>query len=247
MEEREYETIFGSCDMMVLPPPHITRAFLIQMKTNQVMVRPMGQFKVEQRTKDAFFNATALLRQWNEVTNSKKELKDYLSNKSTKELIATINEREKLNGEKSPYLSNRGKNGGTWMHPILFVDYAMWLNSAFKYDVIKFVYDQMISYRNEAGDAYKELGKAVGCIVNKSFMPSAMSLIAKGINHIVFGEHGTLIRNQHGNEEKMRELFRFEHKVADLINEGFLTNFDGVVKYLRDMWKRQHTPKMFLE
>lgn len=207
----------------------------------------MGQFKVEQRTKDAYFNATALLKQWNEVTASKKELKDYLSNKATKELIATINDREKLNGEKSPYLSNRGKNGGTWMHPILFVDYAMWLNSAFKYDVIKFVYDQMISYRNEAGDAYRKLGKAVGRIVSKDFMPSAMSQIAKGINHIIFGEHDTLIRNQHGDEEKMRELFRFECKVADLIDEGFLKSFNAVMGYLRDMWRRKHTPKMFLE
>ena len=28
------------------------------MKTNQIMIRPMGDFKVIQRTKDAFFNAT---------------------------------------------------------------------------------------------------------------------------------------------------------------------------------------------
>ena len=27
------------------------------MKTNQIMIRPMGEFKVIQRTKDAFFNA----------------------------------------------------------------------------------------------------------------------------------------------------------------------------------------------
>lgn len=31
------------------------------MKTNQIMVRPMGDFKVTQRTKDGFFNATELL------------------------------------------------------------------------------------------------------------------------------------------------------------------------------------------
>lgn len=31
------------------------------MKTNQIMIRPMGEFKVVQRTKDAFFNATELL------------------------------------------------------------------------------------------------------------------------------------------------------------------------------------------
>lgn len=36
------------------------------MITNQVMKRPMGNFLVEQRTKDSMFNATNLLKQWNE-------------------------------------------------------------------------------------------------------------------------------------------------------------------------------------
>ncbi len=216
------------------------------MKTNQVMIRPMGQFKVEQRTKDAYFNATSLLRQWNEITGSKKELKDYLSNKATKELIATIIERENLNRDNSPYLSNRGKNGGSWMHPVLFMDYAMWLNASFKYDVIKFVYDQMIAYRNEAGDSYKELASAVGKLVGKDFMRVAMSKIAKGINYCVFGEHETLIRNQYGDEKKMRELFSFQRKVADLINEGFLKSFDDAMAYLKMMFGRMHTPKILL-
>lgn len=35
------------------------------MITNQNMIRTMGKFKVTQRTKDGYFNATELLRQWN--------------------------------------------------------------------------------------------------------------------------------------------------------------------------------------
>lgn len=219
------------------------------------MIRPMGQFKVEQRTKDAFFNATALLKQWNDMVEEnvgnpifkKKAIADFFRLNQTEDFILALKAEENITSDKHIYAKSKGKLGGTWMHPILFIKFAMWLNPRFEVQVIKFVYDQMISYRNEAGDAYKELGKAVGRIVGKSFMSSAMSQIAKGINHIIFGEHDTLIRNQHGNEEKMRELFRFEHKVADLIDEGFLTDFDGVMKYLRDMWKRQHTPKIFLE
>lgn len=34
------------------------------MKTNQKMIRPMGRFKVEQRTIDVFFNVTELLKLW---------------------------------------------------------------------------------------------------------------------------------------------------------------------------------------
>lgn len=39
------------------------------MKTNQLMKRKMGEFNVTQRTKDGFFCATELLRQWNEYAN----------------------------------------------------------------------------------------------------------------------------------------------------------------------------------
>ena len=47
------------------------------MKTNNVILRPMGEFKVAQRTKDGFFNATELLKQWNLATSSQKEIKRY--------------------------------------------------------------------------------------------------------------------------------------------------------------------------
>lgn len=159
------------------------------MKTNQIMVRPMGDFKVTQRTKDGFFNATELLKRWNEKSGMKKELKHYFENQSSNELINTIVERENLNSRNSAYLSSRGKNGGTWMHPILFIDFAMWINPSFKYDVIKFVYDEMIRYRNEAGDAYRELSSAIMKIVPKDFMPKAMQKIGEALNWVVFNQH----------------------------------------------------------
>lgn len=230
------------------------------MKTNQIMIRKMGAFDVAQRTKDGFFNATFLLKQWNEATNSKKNTNHYLDLVSTKEFFkaiidddSTIRDSERpmnqvVNISKAKTLKN-GKRvaGEVWLSPIAFIDFAMWLNPSFRVKVIKYVYDQMINYRNEAGDAYKELAKAIGTIVDKSFMPTAMKRVAKGLNYIIFGEHETLIRNQYGDEEKMRELFRFELKVADLINEGFLKDMNDVMSYLRRMWSKKHTPELFIK
>ena len=125
------------------------------MKTNNVILRPMGEFKVAQRTKDGMFNATALLKQWNEKSISERKMANYFLSEKTSDFISTIIKRENLNTPKMVYLTSRGKhNGGTWMHPMLFIDFAMWINPSFKYDVLKFVYDQMIKYRNDAGDAY---------------------------------------------------------------------------------------------
>ena len=195
-----------------------------------------------------------------------KDLKDFFVNKNTQEFIDALIEEEFLNTQNSPYLksqdsedvkqrnsvdkttyrksvyvSSRGKySGGTWMHPILFVKFAMWLNPRFEVQVIKFVYDQMIKYRNDAGDAYRELSTAIYGLVGKDFMPTAMAKVSKGINFIIFGNHFPMIRNANGEEMVQRQLYELERKVADLINDGFLTSFDGVMDYLRMKWRQKH-------
>ena len=217
------------------------------MKTNNVMVRPMGQFKVEQRTKDGMFNATALLNQWNEVNGSKKELKHYFENNSTEEFINALISEENLDGRKSAYVKSKARadrGGGTWMHPLMFIDFAMWINPAFKVKVLKFVYDQMIKYRNDAGDAYRELGAAVSMVIGKSFMSAAMANISRGINYVVFGEHYTAVRNDKGTESMQRELFEMERKVSELIRDGFLKTYEDVMNYLRKKWREKYTPTL---
>lgn len=136
--------------------------------------------------------------------------------------------------------------GGTWMHPMLFIDFAMWINPEFKYDVLKFVYDQMIHYRNEAGDAYKELSSAIMKIVPSDFMPQAMRKVGEALNWIVFNAHEKMLRNKYGDESKMRSLFQLERKVADLINDGFIRRYDDLLNYLRKQYNKMNYPKVFL-
>ena len=215
------------------------------MKTNNVILRPMGEFKVAQRTKDGMFNATALLKQWNDKSISERKMTNYFLSEKTNEFISTIMERENLNTPKMVYLTSRGKyNGGTWMHPMLFIDFAMWINPSFKYDVLKFVYDQMIKYRNDAGDAYRSLANSIQKIVSPSFMPVAMSNISKAINHIVFGSHETMMRNKVGEESKQQELFSLEIKLSELIEDGFITTYDNLMNYLRKKWCEKYTPNL---
>ena len=218
------------------------------------MKRKMGEFNVTQRTKDGFFCATELLRQWNEYANlnrgnsphlKQKDLKEFFYNKNTKEFIDALLEEEKLSTKNLAYLNLRGKSGGTWMHPVLFVKFAMWLNPRFEVQVIKFVYDEMIKYRNEAGDAYNKLGSAVSKIVRKDFMPQAMQKVGEALNWIVFNEHERNIRNQYGEEKKQRELYELERKVADLINEGFIKSYDQMITYLKNVYRHKYLPAVF--
>ena len=122
----------------------------------------------------------------------------------------------------------------------------MWINPEFKYDVLKFVYDQMIHYRNEAGDAYKELSSAIMKIVPSDFMPQAMRKVGEALNWIVFNAHEKMLRNKYGDESKMRSLFQLERKVADLINDGFIRRYDDLLNYLRKQYNKMNYPKVFL-
>lgn len=232
------------------------------MKTNQEMVRQMGKFNVIQRTSDGYFNATGLLKQWNSEAKSKSVDSTYLKTRdidnfwkitNLDQLMSEIAENE-LNfkspnfGELKNALSKacRGKkNGGTWMHPILFIKFAMYLSPRFEYHVLKFVSDEMIRYRNDAGDAYKELSSAIMKIVPKDFMPKAMQKVGEALNWVVFNNHEHALRNKYGNEQKQRELYQLEKKVADLINEGFISNFDHIINYLRNQYQKLNYPPIF--
>lgn len=213
------------------------------MITNQIMKRPLADFTVEQRTKDGYFCLTGLLNNWNLKMGTKKELKDYFENKATQEFVKALADEENLHGDKSPYVKSKARldrGGGTWGHPLLFIDFAMWLNPHFKVKVLKFVSDQMLTYRNEAGDAYKQLSSAMSKICTPHQMKRYMPILGKGINFIVAGHHEHQLRNEYGTEEKQKEYFELEKQVAMLVNEGFLRTPEDVANYLRRKFQKKY-------
>lgn len=214
------------------------------MKTNVTIIRKMGNFAVKQRTQDGMFNATELLKQWNEASGQQKQVIHFTENESTKEFIEALILEENLKERNSVLIQSRGKNGGTWMHPILFIDFAMWLNPKFKVKVLKFVYDELIKHRHEAGDNYLVLTSALKKIVHKSFLPVAIQNVAKAINFIVYNDHKAGIRNTEATSEDLKKLADLEIKITELINDGFITNYTQLMNYLRKQWTKEHQPKI---
>lgn len=216
------------------------------MITNVVMERKIGNFPVLQRTKDGMFNATEFIRAWNLNTpNSgylKKDLDKYIQNKSTEEYINIIMSKEVKN-KKAVVCTSRGRHhGGTWMHPMLFLDFAMWLNPEFKYDVVKFVQDKMLYYRDKSAEYYKTLGSAVKTLKSDLDMRSRMSTVATALNYIVFNEDEHALRNKKATEEKQQKLWQTEMLVTELINSGFIKTFDELVRFLRKKYNEAHNP-----
>ena len=110
----------------------------------------MHPYLNEQRTKDGMFYATGLLKQWNSHANMNKNIEDFFRNKETKEFIETLKNDTGItvSNENQVFTKVRGgKVQGTWMHPFLFIDFAMWLNPKFEVRVIQFVlHTQILAY-----------------------------------------------------------------------------------------------------
>ena len=224
------------------------------METTVVLSRKMGDYAITQRTSDGYFDANALLTQWNSVKeNPRKKMAHFTKNANTNEFIDTIHSRNSDKTDFQSLIITKGRitiNGRTpdkvWMHPFLFIDFSMWLSPEFKYDVIKFVYDELIKQRNEAGDAYKELASAIVKITPKKEIPTAMTKIAQALNFVCTNRHEREMRNQM-DEPTMKEMVKLEQEVALLINVGHLTTVDNTINYLRSKWNVKYRPQLFAQ
>lgn len=112
-----------------------------------------------QRTSDSYFNATKLIELWNESNSDCKQLGNYMKNANTIEFV----EQLKKEGIENPIITKRGRseNAGTWVHPKIFIDLAMWVSIEFKSKVIDYVLDGLIKSRHDAGDYVNEMNAVI--------------------------------------------------------------------------------------
>ena len=133
------------------------------MKTNQITIK-MGNYYVIQRTKDSMFNATDLLRQFNE-DNKEKHLEHFLKAQSTKEYIHILEfaSNNYYWEEKFKVIEiEKGKYGQVWMHPYLFFEFLAWFNPMFRYDMMHLINEritnrQIFGEHNDVGDVLRIL------------------------------------------------------------------------------------------
>jgi len=207
------------------------------MKTSVTLTRKIGDFEVFQRTSDGMFNATALLRQWNSNTGMKKDVKDFFYNQQTNDFLEVLIKEENLHGGNSPYVkskASRGVNSGTWMHPFLFIRFAMWLNPRFEYQVIKFVHDELIKDRHLAGDNYVLLCKSLSV-----FPETDYSQIGTIINLVVFNKHEPKLRDK-ATPEQERDIQQLERDAIRYIELGFIKSFEQFKDVMRKEWAFRH-------
>ena len=207
------------------------------------MVRQMGNYNVLQRTKDGYFDANALLNQWNKESGNTRRRKDeFLNLKTTISFIEALGEELSNGGippkayhEKKGRMTSKGKTKDElWMHPYLFIDFSMYLNPKFKVKVIKFVYDQLIQQRDLAGDNYKALSSSLTKLKGHNFQE-----VAKAIQWIVYNKVGKEQR-QKASQEQLNETNEIQSKLSYAIEMGFITSYPQLLQTMRKMYNEKY-------
>ena len=130
------------------------------MKTQVIMKRELFGVEISQQSKTEFFSATELISAGNKwrIANgySAFNLSQYLKSSSFIEFKTEI---EKKYGNVMSV--GRGRNGQTWVHPLLFIDIALAINSKLKIEVYEWLFDNLIKFRNDSGDSYKQMSAAI--------------------------------------------------------------------------------------
>lgn len=159
--------------MIVFTKSHI-------MKTQVIMKRELFGKEIRQQSKTNFFSANDLISAGNKfrAINDKPQIKlqDWLNRDSTKEFIAEL--ESQLNEKVKQ--ATRGRNATTWIHPYLFIDLALVIDPKLKVEVYRWIYDELLKYRNNSGDSYKKMcGSLYENASNKSVFHRGITKVAE--------------------------------------------------------------------
>ena len=130
------------------------------MKTEVIMKREFFGDLIQQKSHSEMFSANDIMLVGNKQRAQKglstKILAAYFDTQETKELINQIKWEFNLQDFQVKSVT-KGRNGATWVHPLLFVDLAMWLSPELKVKVLKWVMDGLMELRDNSGDSFKRM------------------------------------------------------------------------------------------
>ena len=127
------------------------------MKTQVIMIRELLGYDIRQQSKTEFFSATDLAKAGN-VFRFKEgramfNMSTWLKSESTKLFIAEL----EASFDCEAVDITRGRNGCTWVHPLLFIDMALAISPKLKIEIYSWVMDELLKHRNNSGDTYKAM------------------------------------------------------------------------------------------
>ena len=130
------------------------------MKTEVLVKRDLFGVTINQKSKSEFLSATDLIKAGNRHRSESglqtTTLENYFKQEKTKEFIDELTVKYGV-----VKVSQRGRGSHTWVHPILFMDIALWISPRLKVEVYEWIKDNLLRFRNSSGDSYKLMAGAI--------------------------------------------------------------------------------------
>jgi len=171
------------------------------------MIREFNGSNIRQNHKTDMFNAKDLIDAGNKLGKkmgrAEKLLKNYFATEGYKEFEKALI----WDGvsEEDIKQSKTGKNGGTWVHPLLFVDIAMWISPEFKVKALRWIADELTKNRDASGESFKQMNVNLNLHYGDAF--NDVTVYKKISNHIAAccGVGTKKNRWQDATEEQLRK------------------------------------------
>lgn len=230
---------------------------------NKLMERPLLNGIVRQRVDNGMLCLTDLIQVNDDICALKgwniRRIRDFFVNQSEIDYVVELLDLDGafIKAEKSAFIElskNKGlisslkkigyystkgarENKAVYCNQYLFVAIAQWLNPMFRAYVTKWVTDQLIINRIEAGNNFNSLCNSI----NQHMIPNLsdngkkfiFSNMAKLINKKVFGKHDDNLR-QIASKEQLSELNKWETKLSTLIEVGYIKDYQEAKDYINN-------------
>lgn len=126
------------------------------MKTEVLMQRNLFGEMVKQNNQTGFICANDIVSAGNKyrALNNMKlfDFRSWIDAKGNKEFIE---EMKAQFGEV--VVTKKGRDGSTWLHPYICIDLALSIDPKLKIEVYKWLFDELLKFRNESADSYKKM------------------------------------------------------------------------------------------
>ena len=198
------------------------------MKTEVVMKRKTFGEIISQKSKSGFFSATELERAGNKYRAMHElpllRLNTYFSNSANKEFIKEL---ELKYGKIKT--DGRGRGNQIWVHPLLFLDIALWIDPKMKVEVYEWLLDNLLQFRNDSGDSYKKMcGALYNAAKNKTLFNKNIKLVAQRIKlECDVKDWNTATEKQLKLRDKIHEFISF---ACDMVKDANMAIDLGIKK-----------------
>jgi len=151
----------------------------------------------------------------------RRRLADYFVLDDTQDLMETIKAQENITQVKS---AGRGRTATTWAHPVVALDFALWLSPSLKYEVYRWMLDQLLLRRMESSDSFKEMNKALDTRYNIGSKYWFYTNTAEAIKRAIgVGDWN------YASEEQLTLRDKIQEKIIMLCEEHTSMPFDALI------------------